>query len=413
MPPEADRPTRQLSDAALRAAKPGDKPYKLAAGGGLYLEVTPNGSKLWRWKYRLAGKENRFAIGAYPDISLKHARDKRDDARQLVESGIHPSHQKRITKAQHAVEHFNTFEAVSREWLNASVERWVPRVYSQRKNLLESTIFPEIGSLPIRQVTSAHVLKIIKKIEATAPAMAVVGLRSIGAISRLAVSTLRADVDPTAAVRGSLKPRKVKHHRPLTAAELRAFLLAIDESRASFITKIALSLMLLTLARSRELIGALWSEIELEAGRWVIPAGRMKMREQHVVPLPVQAIELLKRLHAVTGHRLHLFPNRDRRDAPASDGILHKTVAGMEGFKDFSPHGIRSTASTMLNDIGFRADLIEKQLAHEQRSQSRRAYDRSTLIDERGPMMQHWANYLDELSCSNKVVPLRKAVSSN
>ena len=411
MPPDAQPRSspKRISDALLRAAKPGNRAYKIAVGGGLYLEIMPSGSKLWRWKYRLAGKENRFAIGAYPDVLLKQAKDECGGARKLVKAGTHPSHQKRLDNIRKATEHANTFEAVALEWL--AKQEWVKRTRSIRERALEQHVFPTIGSLPIRQVTPAHVLDILKRLDAHAPEMAKIVRQLISAVCRFAVSTLRADTDSAAPLRGALKARKVQHNRPLTVEELPKFVRALGAMPGYPTTRYALQLMTLTLCRSGEVLGARWAEVDLENATWSIPAERMKMREAHIVPLSRQAVELLKRLHALTGRREHLFPNRDDAQRHASHSVLRSAVYGL-GFPEFSPHGIRSTGSTMLNDMGFRADLIEKQLAHEQRNASRRAYDRSTLVEERRAMMQQWADYLDSLAaCAAKVVPLRREIA--
>jgi len=260
----------------------------------------------------------------------------------------------------------------------------------------------------VRQVTPAHVLDIVKGIDDRAPEMAALVKRCIGAVCRLAVSTLRADLDPAAPLSGALKPRKVRHNRPLSEDELKQFVQVLDKLERHPTTKYALRLTLLTLARSCEVLGARWDEIDLEGGTWIIPASRMKMREAHAIPLPSQAVEMLKKIHADTGHREHLFPNRDDPKRHVSDSILRTAVRGI-GLPMFSPHGIRSTGSTMLNSMGFRADLIEKQLAHEERNRMRATYNRADYLPERREMMQLWANYLNSLAVgSEKVVPLRQ-----
>lgn len=412
MPPTTETRTSpsRLTDMVLRNAKPSEKAYKIAAGGGLYLEVTVSGSKLWRWKYRLAGKENRYAIGSYPAVLLADARKMQEEARKLVKAGVHPSHQKQLDRITQANEHANTFEAVAKEWIAANAAHWTLRTRKQRENALKADVFPHIGSLPVRQITPAHVLDILKRVEKRAPAIAVILNQSIGAICRLAVSTLRADVDPTNPLRGALKPQKVRHHRPLNPDELPKLIAAIEASGAYFPNKVALRLMLLTLARTMEIIGAKWTEFDLDNGLWVVPASRMKMHEDHVIPLPTQAIEQIRKLHAVNGHRDFLFSNRDQPAKHASSGVLWKAVARMGFDERFSPHGIRSTGSTILNNMGHRSDLIEKQLAHEERDKSRASYNRATYIEERRVMMQQWADYLDALMEEGaKIVPIKKA----
>lgn len=410
MPPRSDNPasSTRLTDASLRNAKPKVKPYKITAGGGLYLEVSPSGSKLWRWKYRLAGKENRYAIGAYPAVPLTEARKLQEEARKLVKAGMHPSHQKQLKRLNQATENANTFKAVAQEWLAANAEHWTPRTRLQRERALEADVYPYIGSLPVRQVTPAHVLDIVKRIEKRAPSMALIVNQAIGSICRLAVVTLRADTDPTNPIRGAIRPQKTRHHRPLTADEIPKLMSAIEASASYYPNKVALKLMLLTLARTMEIIGARWEEFDLDKGIWTVPASRMKMREDHLIPLPSQAIDLIRKLHVITGHHDHLFSNRDQPSRPASRGVLWKAIARM-GFDElFSPHGIRSTGSTMLNGMGYRSDLIEKQLAHEERDKSRASYNRATYIEERRQMMQCWADYIDALCVGTNVVPLRR-----
>lgn len=408
MPPVVGKqPAARVRDATLRAAKPAEKAYRVTIGDGLYLEVAPSGSKLWRLKYRLAGKENRFAIGKYPAVLLSDAKEAARAARELIKAGIHPSHDKKLKRIEQGNEHSNSFKQVAGEWLGQKAEEWTDRTRKQRENALVRYVYPKIGALPVRQVTPAHVLDILRAVEKKAPAMAVLLNQTIGGICRYAVATLRGDIDPTNPLRGALKARQTKHHRPLTTAELPTFIAAIEDSPSYFSNKIALRLLLLTLARSVEIIGARWVEFDLEAGLWIVPAERMKMRDDHHVPLASQAVSLLQKLQPVTGHREHLFPNRDHPTKAASRGVLWKAVRHMGFDERFSPHGVRSTGSTLLNSMGYRADLIEKQLAHEERNKSRASYNRATYIEERRAMMQDWADYLDALEQGAKVIPIR------
>jgi integrase len=397
----------RISDAALRAAKPANKSYKITVGGALYLEVLPSGTKSWRWKYRLAGRENRFVLGTYPDVGLSDARIKRDAARRLVKQGINPAHEQKLAQLKLANQARETFISVSAEWLERGAKKWTPTVHRHHKNMLGRYVLPSIGSLPMRQITPAHVLSIVKQIEH--PTAARTAMRLIGAVSRLAVATLRADTDPTAPLRGSLDSHETEHHRALKAPELADFVRGIDTMPCEPATKAAFKLALWSLMRSKEVIGARWDEFDLEARTWTIPAERMKMREEHIIPLPHQAIAMLQEMQLLAGHLELLFPNRKDRRRAAAHTMLRRPLEKMNA--TFSPHSIRSTGSTMLNEMGYRADLIEKQLAHEERNASRRAYDRSTLIEERRPMMQQWADYLDALAngSTKKIVPLRAA----
>ena len=384
-----------LTDTRIRQAKPKQKPYKLTDGGGLHIEVRPTGSKLWRLRYRLVGKENVFAIGRYPQLKLKDARAERDKAKETIKKGVHPSHNRKLERVRQSSEHANTFRAVADEWLERNAEGWTARTYKQRQKALENDVFPFIGSLPVRQVTPAHVLDIVRRVEKRAPTMAVIVNQFIGAICRYAVVTLRADTDPTAPLRGSLKPLQTQHSKPLSGSEFPAFLRAVDDYPGQFGNKTALQIMLLTLVRTTELIEARWDEFDLEQRLWTIPANRMKSREVHRVPLSHQVVDLIKRLHGVSGHREFLFPNRADPRRPASQGVLWKAVASL-GYKGkFSPHGIRATGSTMLNEMGFRADVIERQLAHAERNKVRASYNQADYLDERRQMMQTWADFID------------------
>lgn len=398
-----------LTDTRIRNTKPTEKPYKLADGGGLYIEVKPNGSKLWRLRYRLAGKENVFAVGEYPVVGLADARTERDAAKKLIRDGIHPSHHRKLERVRKAHEHANTFEAVALEWISHNAEHWTAKTLQQRKHVLERDVFPAFGSLPARQVSPAHVLSVIKKIEKRAPTMAVLVNQAIGAVSRYAVATLRADIDPTNPLRGSLRPRPVEHHKPLTRDEIPGFIWALEAYPGYFSNKIALHLMLLTLVRTTEILEAPWNEFDIVAALWRIPAPRMKMREPHTVPLSRQALELLEKLYAVTGNGAYLFPNRSNLRKPVSRGVLWKAVVSMGYLGRFSPHGIRATGSTILNEMGFRPDVIERQLAHAETNKVRAAYNHAEHIPERLVMMQAWADYLDSLASGASVVPLHSA----
>jgi integrase len=397
-----------LSDTRIRSAKPQERPYKLVDGGGLYLLVTPTRAKLWRYRYRLGGKENVFAIGSYPGKGLAEARDDRDAAKKLIAKGQHPSHHRKLERIQQTLEHANTFQAIADEWLERQTKRLTPRPLLLRRKVLERDVYPHIGALPMRQVTPAHVLDIIQRIEKRAPTVAALARRIIGGVCRHAITTLRAEVDVTAPLGEALAEHDTKHSHPLARTEIRGFMEALEGYRGLFSSKAAVRLLFLTLTRTMEMVGAKWSEVDLEAATWSIPAARMKMAEDHVVPLPTQAVELLKAVHHITGRSPYVFPNRNSPHRPASRGMVWKVFEGMGYFGRFSPHGIRSTGSTILNEMGFRSDLIERQLAHKERNKSRGSYNRAEYLPERKEMMQAWADLLDTLAAGDSnVVPGR------
>ena len=371
-----------LTDAKIRNTKPGEKPIKLTDGGGLCLEVRTTGAKLWRYRYRIAGKENVFAVGEYFNdkrgghVSLDDARGERDKARALVKQGIHPAHNRQASRLATHAENANTFEAVAREWIARKKMRWTAYYLRQIERFLEADMFPYVGNLPIRHVTAAHLLEIVRRVEGRgAETVALLARQWASAIFRYAVATLRADTDPAAALKGAIHRPKVEHHKPLSRDQIVDFVKALDCYGGYRTTVIALRLMLLTFVRTVELRAAHWVEFDLDGAEWRIPAERMKMREPHLVPLSRQAAELLRELHTYTGGRAFLFPNYRNPKACMTPTTLNRSLERM-GFngKDsigFSAHGFRATASTILNEIGYRADVIERQLAHTERNKVR------------------------------------------
>ncbi|MCH5049005.1 tyrosine-type recombinase/integrase [Pectobacterium aquaticum] len=393
-----------LTDAKIRNTKSTNKPIKLADGGGLYLEVRPSGSKLWRYRYRIAGKENVFALGEYPTLSLAEARAEHDKARALVKQAVHPAHQRQLERMASHSANANTFEAVAREWIDKKSPDWTPYYLRQVERFFAADVFPTIGKLPIKSVKAAHLLEIIKRIEERgAETVALLVRQWSSAIFRYAVATLRADGDPAAALKGALRRPKVEHHKPLSRTEIADFMQALNRYGGYRTTVIALELMLLTFVRTVELRKAEWREFDLDGAEWRIPAGRMKMREEHIVPLSTQAIVLLRELQTYTGGRGWLFPNyRNPQDCMTAT-TLNRALERM-GFngKDsigFSAHGFRATASTILNEMGYRPDVIERQLAHTERNKVRASYNRAEYLDERRKMMQVWADFVCNLHC--------------
>jgi len=399
-----------LTDAQIRNAKAGDKPIKLTDGGGLYLEVRPTGAKLWRYRYRIAGKENVFAIGVYfkdrnrvGHVSLESARMERDSARALVKQGIHPAHHRQAERLVTHVANANTFESVAREWIAKKKPGWTSYYLRQVERTLEADVFPYIGKLPIGSVKAAHLLELLRRVEGRgAETVALLVRQWTSAIFRYAVSTLRADGDPAAALKGAIHRPKVEHRKPLSRDQISDFLKALDSYGGYRTTVIALRLMLLTFVRTAELRGAAWAEVDLLRAEWRIPAGRMKMREAHLVPLSDQVLALLEELHTHTGGRQWLFPNYRNPKTHMSATTLNRALERM-GFtgKDgigFSAHGFRATASTILNEQGFRSDVIERQLAHAERNKTRASYNQAEYLDERRLMLQHWADFVDDIS---------------
>ncbi len=397
-----------LTDTRIRTAKPTTKPYKLTDNAGLHVEVRPSGSKLWRYRYRIAGKENLFALGEYPDLRLADARTERDKARKLVKQGIHPAHNRHALKASQITANSNSFEAVALEWIEKNKAKWTPYYLNQVERFLKADVYPYIGGLPIKSVSAAHLLEIVKRIEKRAPTVALLVRQWCSAVFRYAVATLRADGDPTVALRGAISRPKVQHHKPLAAKDIPGMLTAIDESGAYSATKIALRLLLLTFVRPVELRAAEWPEFDLDRGEWRIPGERMKMREPHIVPLSRQAVALLRELHKLTGGQRWLFPNLRRPKEHMTMTTLNAALARMGYRNKFSAHGFRATASTQLNEMEYRPDVIERQLAHKPRDQVRASYNQAEYLPERRKMVQAWADYIDGLCSGADVTPIKR-----
>jgi integrase len=391
-----------LNDVTVRNAKPGEKPVRLYDSSGLYLEVTPAGGKLWRLKYRFQRRENRLSLGQYPAIGLKDARERRDAARKLLAHGIDPSAAKRAEKAAQA----DTFEPIAREWLSKQAPRWGTGHVGEITRRLVADVFPWLGARPIGEIKAPDLLACLRRIEARgAIESARRVLQNFGQIFRYALATGRVERDIAADLRGALTSVTVTHHAAITdPKEIGGLLRAIDGYRGTPEVQCALRLAPLTFTRPGELRKAEWSEIDLEAGEWSIPAKRMKTREPHLVPLSRQAVECLRGLHAVTGTRRYVFGVAQ----PMSENTVNAALRRL-GYDDtMTGHGFRAMARTILDEVlGIRPDFIEHQLAHAVRDPLGRAYNRTTHLRERRAMMQQWADYLDGLKNGAEVVPLR------
>lgn len=383
-----------LTDAHCRAAKPKDKLYRINDARGLYLEVKPNGVRAWRYRFKLCGKASWFALGDYPDLSLANAREKCDEARKLVRQGINPVQNRQLTKIKREIDASNTFEMIAQEWL--ALKGWEPVTKSRRLAMLKRVVFPSIGKLPVRTITSAHVLEILNKtLKRGAPSVAAEAKRTMSGVFELAVATLRADTDPVWPVRKALPPNKTQHKAALSSAQVGNLLNAFESHGGQFQTQMAFRLMWLTLTRANESVQAKWDEFDLANGLWKIPKERMKARREHLLPLPRQAISVLTTMQPITGQGTYVFPNRDDRHQPMSDAAFRQALKKLGWATIYSPHGTRTTGSTRLNEMGYRPDAIEAQLAHAEPNSVRRAYNHATYIDERAEMMQQWADKLD------------------
>ena len=397
-----------LTDVAVRNAKPSAKTVRLRDERGLYLEISPKGGKWWRLRYTFQGKENMLSLGVYPDISLKDARQRRDDARKLVANGINPAQVRKDQKAV-AVEKENTFERVAREWFVKFQSTWTDSHGDRIMRRFEKDIFPWIGARPIKDILAPELLTTVRRIEERgAIETAHRALQNCGQVFRYAVASGYADRDISSDLRGAIPPSKEKHHASVTdPKEVAALLRTIDTYQGSFITMCALRLAPLTFVRPGELRKAEWEEVNLDATEWRIPAAKTKMRQQHIVPLSKQAVRVLQDLHPLTGAGRYLFPSVRTAARPMSENTVNGALRRLGYSKEeMTGHGFRSMASTLLNEMGWNRDAVERQLAHAERNNIRAAYNYAEYLPERRKMIQAWADYLDKLKAGAKVLHL-------
>ena len=398
-----------LTDTVVRNAKPAENPYKVADGGGMYLLVQPNGARYWRLKYRHMGKEKVLALGVYPDIGLRKARDRRGEARKKLAEGVDPGADRKAQKQAAGLRAQNTFETIGREWHDTKKGAWSPGHTEAVLNRLEKHLFPGLGAKPIADISAPDLLAVIRELEKRDALELASKTRIVaGQVFRYAIATGRALTDPSRDLRGAFKTREVRHYARLSEADLPEFLQKLDGYDGNAITKHAIRLLVLTFVRTGELRAAEWSEFDLEKNEWRIPAQRMKSRAEHLVPLSNQAIAELQDLGTITGGRELLFPNEHSPRKPMSENTILFALYRM-GYKGRATgHGFRATASTILNEQGFRPDVIERQLAHKEANKVRAAYHRSEYIDERRRMMTHWADYLDGRRNTGQVINLHR-----
>ena len=391
----------QLNDAAVRAAKPTpSKTTRLYDTAGLYLDISPTGSKAWRLKYRYNGRENRISLGAYPLVSLKEARQARDDARRQLLQGIDPSAERKARRQQAQIDTTNSFQQQALEWFERQKILWVDSHTRDVKRRLEANLFPDLGPLPIDRITPVQVLDTLRKMEARgAVDLAHRVMQVASQVFRYAIACGRCTVDPTAGLRGALTPHVQKHQPAIQPDELPTLLHAIDhyaEQGGEAQTQRALQFLALTFVRTKELIEAPWDEIDLDKAQWLIRAERMKMKRDHVVPLSTQALAILEAQRRTCRNSAYVWPGRNIR-VPMSNNTLLFALYRMGYRSKMTGHGFRAVASTLLNEQGWRHDVIEKQLAHEPENRVRAAYNRAEYLPERIKLMQHWADHLDGL----------------
>lgn len=394
-----------LTDAKLRTLT---TPGKYFDGGGLYLDCTKAGGRYWRLKYRVGGKEKLLALGVYPSVSLKDAREQAAQARKALQAGDDPGLLRKISKIKAAHEAVNTLQAVCLEWHQHQAARWTPVTAERILASLKADIFPTLGARPMASIKPGEVMTAIQAIEKRgAGDQAGRVLQRVKAVYRWALIHGRIETNPMLDLLMSeiLKPREVRHRAAMSEKELPEFLLKLDAYEGDAHTVLALRLLMLTAARPGEVRGARWAEFDLDAALWVIPAERMKMRHEHRVPLSRQALEVLRSMQPLSGHLDLTFPSPTYRSKPLSENTFNSALTRM-GYKGIATaHGFRALFSTVANECGWNPDVVERQLAHKERNEVRAAYHRSTYMKDRVRLMQWWADYLDGRKAGN-VVPL-------
>jgi len=399
-----------LSDTQIRKAKPAEKTQRLFDGSGLYLEISPKGGKWWRLKYRFGGKEKRLSLGVYPDVSLKDARERRDDSRKLLANSIDPGENRKAKKAAKVERATNSFEVIAREWYAKHSPNWSASHGDRIIRRLERDIFPWIGGKPIADITAPQLLEVIRRIEQRgALETAHRALGNCGQVFRYAVATGRAERDPSGDLRGALPPVKGTHFASVTGPkQVSEVLRALDGYEGTLTVRCALRLAPLVFVRPGELRHAKWADIDLDAAEWRYIV--TKTDTQHIVPLSRQAIEILEELYPLTGRGYYVFPSARSTSRPMSDNAILAAMRRMGIAKEeMSGHGFRAMARTILDEVlSFRPDFIEHQLAHAVRDPNGRAYNRTAHLPERHKMMQDWADYLDKLKVGAEIIPIRR-----
>ncbi len=390
-----------LSDTAARQAKFTGKQQKLSDEKGLFLLITSSG-KYWRLKFRFAGKEKVLALGVYPEVSLKEARAKREEARRQLADGIDPSLARKQSKVASRLASENSFEVIAREWHQSQLARWSPGHAKRVIESLEVDAFPDLGLVPVAELTAPIMLDALRKIEARgATETAGWVLQRISSVMRYAIQTGRVSYNPAQDLKGALRATKQEHRPALPRADLPEFYRRLAAEPLNPATRLAIHLLMLTMTRPGEVRFARWDEFDLARAEWRIPAERMKMRVPHIVPLSRQALVVLEELRQISGHCELLFPSERKLTNPISENTLSYAMGRM-GYKGIAtPHGFRALASTILNEEGFDPDVIERQLAHAERNKVRAAYHRAEYLDDRRKLLQWLADFYESQQGSN------------
>ncbi|WP_323664808.1 tyrosine-type recombinase/integrase [Pectobacterium carotovorum] len=395
----------KLNARQVETAKPKDKPYKMADGGGLYLLVKTNGSRYWRLKYRIDGKEKLLALGVYPDVSLADARAKRDEARKGIAGGIDPLEVKKEQKIEREAQVKNTFQEIALEWHSMKVKKWSAGYASDILEAFNKDVFPFIGQRPIADIKPLELLNVLKKMEdrgATEKAKKV--RQRCGEVFRYAIVTGRAEYNPAPDLTSAMQGHESTHYPFLTIEELPAFFKALAGYSGSELVVLAARLMIITGVRTGELRGALWSEIDTDKALWEISAERMKMRRPHIIPLSTQALAIIEQIRAITGNFPLLFPGRNDPSKTMSEASINQVFKRIGYTGRVTGHGFRHTMSTVLHEQGYNTAWIETQLAHVDKNAIRGTYNHAQYFDGRREMLQWYADYMVSLEKGGNVV---------
>ncbi|MDX9690650.1 MAG: tyrosine-type recombinase/integrase [Alphaproteobacteria bacterium] len=398
-----------LTELAIKALKPKTKLYRVADSGGLCLEVSPVGGKLWRWRYNYHGKGQMLALGKYPAVSLAEARRLRDAARDLLDAGKHPTREKKAQKLRNFHAGENTFEKVTRAWLELKQSGMNEKYRKQCLERLEQHVFPYIGPLPVSEITIPDVVRVVEKIAKRGTVETAKRMKQlIGQTFRYASQRGLCEHNPAADLRDILPSAEEKHHPCIPPAELPNLLKAMRAYQGDRLVVLAMELLVLTFPRTNELIGAKWEEIDWKREEWNVPKERMKMKRPHMIPLSRQALSILKELQTLTGDKPFIFYSSRSKSRHLSNGCVLMALRRMKYGGRMCGHGFRALASTILNEKGYNPDWIECQLAHQDADKIRSAYNRAEYVLERKKMMQDYANMLEAMA-NNKdsVVPLK------
>lgn len=401
-----------LTDTAIRNAKPADKPVRLFDGGGLYLEVAPSGGKWWRLKYRFGGKEKRYSLGVYPEVTLATARKKRDEAREKLAAGIDPGEAKKAEKRASLLAAANSFEVVARGWMDERKTTVEPAQHAKTLARMENDVFPWLGKRPIAEIDAPEILVVLKRVDGRGARFTAHRIRSeISRVFRYGIKEGHCKADPARDLVDAIPPAQTTHFASITEPEkVGEMLRAFDGFTGTFPVLCALKLAPMLFVRPGELRKAEWAQFDLDKGEWRYFVNKTKT--DHLVPLAAQAVMILRELHALTGEGVYVFPGARDRNRPMSEAAINAALRrlGYDTRTEITGHGFRAMARTILHEeLEEKPEVIEHQLAHTVPDSLGRAYNRTKFIKARRSMMQQWADYLDKLKAGAEIIPIAAA----